>query len=76
MSSAFKVALQLASRKLPDLGDTPLILEVARGADQPAALRLILSRGAHQRDLREPARGGEAGDRCDERVAGGELLSR
>jgi hypothetical protein len=75
MSSAFKVALQLASRKLPDLGDTPLILEVARGADQPAALRLILSRGAHQRDLREPA-GGEAGDRCDERVAGGELLSR
>jgi tripartite-type tricarboxylate transporter receptor subunit TctC len=43
-SKAIKVALQLATEKLAELPDTPSILEVARGADQQAALKLILSR--------------------------------
>jgi tripartite-type tricarboxylate transporter receptor subunit TctC len=43
-SKAVTVALQLASQKLAELPDTPSILEVARDADQQAALKLILSR--------------------------------
>jgi tripartite-type tricarboxylate transporter receptor subunit TctC len=43
-SKAVNVALQLASQKLPELADTPSILEVARDVDQQAALKLILSR--------------------------------
>ena len=43
-SKAIKVALQLASQKLAELPDTPSILDVARDADQQAALKLILSR--------------------------------
>ena len=43
-SKAVKVAIQLASQKLAELPDTPSILEVARDADQRAALKLILSR--------------------------------
>src|SRR5580704_13126712 len=43
-SKAIIVALQLASQKLAELPDTPSIVEVARGADQQAALKLILSR--------------------------------
>jgi tripartite-type tricarboxylate transporter receptor subunit TctC len=43
-TKAVTVALQLASQKLPELPDTPSILEVARDADQLAALKLILSR--------------------------------
>ncbi|HWF94332.1 MAG TPA: hypothetical protein VG291_05175 [Xanthobacteraceae bacterium] len=43
-SKAIKVAVQLASQKLAELPDTPSILEVARDADQRAALKLILSR--------------------------------
>ncbi len=43
-SKAIKVALQLASEKLPELPDTPSILDVARDPDQQAALKLILSR--------------------------------
>jgi tripartite-type tricarboxylate transporter receptor subunit TctC len=43
-SKAVKVAIQLASEKLAELPDTPSILEVARDADQRAALKLILSR--------------------------------
>ena len=38
------VALQLAAEKLPELPDTPSILDVARDADQRSALKLILSR--------------------------------
>jgi tripartite-type tricarboxylate transporter receptor subunit TctC len=43
-SKAVTVAIQLASQKLAELPDTPSILEVARDADQRAALKLILSR--------------------------------
>jgi tripartite-type tricarboxylate transporter receptor subunit TctC len=43
-SKAVNVALQLASQKLAELPDTPSIVEVARDADQQAALKLILSR--------------------------------
>jgi tripartite-type tricarboxylate transporter receptor subunit TctC len=43
-SKAIKVALQLATEKLAELPDTPSIVEVARGAEQQAALKLILSR--------------------------------
>jgi tripartite-type tricarboxylate transporter receptor subunit TctC len=43
-SKAVNVALQLASQKLAELPDTPSIVEVARNADQQAALKLILSR--------------------------------
>jgi tripartite-type tricarboxylate transporter receptor subunit TctC len=43
-SKGVNVALQLASQKLAELPDTPSIVEVARDADQQAALRLILSR--------------------------------
>jgi tripartite-type tricarboxylate transporter receptor subunit TctC len=43
-SKAVNVALQLASQKLAELPDTPSIVEVARDADQHAALKLILSR--------------------------------
>jgi tripartite-type tricarboxylate transporter receptor subunit TctC len=43
-SKTINVALQLASEKLAELPDTPSILEVARGAEQQAALKLILSR--------------------------------
>jgi tripartite-type tricarboxylate transporter receptor subunit TctC len=43
-SKAITVALQLASQKLAELPDTPSIMEVARDADQKAALKLILSR--------------------------------
>jgi tripartite-type tricarboxylate transporter receptor subunit TctC len=43
-SKAITVALQLASQKLAELPDTPSIVEVARDADQQAALKLILSR--------------------------------
>jgi tripartite-type tricarboxylate transporter receptor subunit TctC len=43
-SKTIKVALQLASEKLAELPDTPSILEVARGPEQRAALKLILSR--------------------------------
>jgi tripartite-type tricarboxylate transporter receptor subunit TctC len=43
-SKAINVALQLASQKLAELPDTPSIVEVARDADQQAALKLILSR--------------------------------
>jgi tripartite-type tricarboxylate transporter receptor subunit TctC len=43
-SKAINVALQLASQKLPELPDTPSILEVAREGDQQAALKLIVSR--------------------------------
>jgi hypothetical protein len=43
-SKAINVALQLASQKLPELPDTPSILDVARDANQQAALKLIISR--------------------------------
>jgi tripartite-type tricarboxylate transporter receptor subunit TctC len=43
-SKAINVALQLAARKLPELSETPTILDVARDADQQAALKLIISR--------------------------------
>jgi tripartite-type tricarboxylate transporter receptor subunit TctC len=43
-TKAVNVALQLASQKLAELPDTPSIVEVARDADQQAALKLILSR--------------------------------
>jgi tripartite-type tricarboxylate transporter receptor subunit TctC len=43
-SKAVTVAIQLAGQKLAELPDTPSILEVARDADQRAALKLILSR--------------------------------
>jgi tripartite-type tricarboxylate transporter receptor subunit TctC len=43
-SKAITVVLQLASQKLAELPDTPSIMEVARDADQQAALKLILSR--------------------------------
>jgi hypothetical protein len=43
-SKAVTVALQLASQKLAELPDTPSILDVARDADQQAALKLIVSR--------------------------------
>jgi len=43
-SKTINVALQLSSQKLAELPDTPSILEVASGADQQAALKLILSR--------------------------------
>jgi tripartite-type tricarboxylate transporter receptor subunit TctC len=43
-SKAINVALQLAAEKLPELPDTPSILDVARDADQRSALKLILSR--------------------------------
>jgi tripartite-type tricarboxylate transporter receptor subunit TctC len=43
-SRAINVALQLASERLAELADVPTILEVARDADQRAALKLIISR--------------------------------
>ena len=43
-SGAIKVALQLASQRLPELKDVPLVLDVARDANQQAALKLIVSR--------------------------------
>jgi tripartite-type tricarboxylate transporter receptor subunit TctC len=43
-SKAIKVALQLSTEKLPELPDTPSILDVAREGDQQAALKLIVSR--------------------------------
>jgi tripartite-type tricarboxylate transporter receptor subunit TctC len=43
-SKAINVAVQLSTEKLPELPDTPTILELARGGDQQSALRLILSR--------------------------------
>ena len=43
-SKAIKVALQLSSRKLPELGDVPTLLDVAHDGDQQAALKLIISR--------------------------------
>jgi tripartite-type tricarboxylate transporter receptor subunit TctC len=43
-SKAINVVLQLATQKLAELPDTPSILDVARDADQQAALKLIVSR--------------------------------
>jgi tripartite-type tricarboxylate transporter receptor subunit TctC len=43
-SKAINVALQLASQKLPELGDVPTILDVARDENQQSALKLIVSR--------------------------------
>jgi len=43
-SKAINVALQLASERLPELADVPTILDVARNADERAALKLITSR--------------------------------
>src|SRR5262249_38083617 len=40
-SKAINVALQLASERLPELADVPTILDVARNADERAALKLI-----------------------------------
>jgi len=40
-SKAVTVALQLATQKLAELPDTPSIVEVARDAEQQAALKLI-----------------------------------
>jgi tripartite-type tricarboxylate transporter receptor subunit TctC len=43
-SKAITVALQLAAEKLPELANVPTVVDVARDADQRAALKLILSR--------------------------------
>jgi len=43
-SKAINVALQLASERLPELADVPTIIDVARDADERAALKLIMSR--------------------------------
>jgi tripartite-type tricarboxylate transporter receptor subunit TctC len=43
-SKAINVALQLASQRLPELGDVPTILDVARDENQQSALKLIVSR--------------------------------
>jgi tripartite-type tricarboxylate transporter receptor subunit TctC len=53
-SKGITVALQLASQKLAELPDTPSILEVARDADQRAALKLILSRQTMARPYGAP----------------------
>src|ERR1700722_13601554 len=41
-SKAINVALQLASQKLPELGDVPSILDVAHDENQQSALKLIV----------------------------------
>jgi tripartite-type tricarboxylate transporter receptor subunit TctC len=43
-SKAINVVLQLAGEKLAELPDVPSIVDVARDADERAALKLILSR--------------------------------
>jgi tripartite-type tricarboxylate transporter receptor subunit TctC len=43
-SKAITVALQLAAEKLAELANVPTVVDVARDADQRAALKLILSR--------------------------------
>jgi tripartite-type tricarboxylate transporter receptor subunit TctC len=53
-SKAITVALQLASEGLPELAEVPTILDVARDADQRAALKLILSRQTMARPYAAP----------------------
>jgi tripartite-type tricarboxylate transporter receptor subunit TctC len=43
-SKAINVALQLSSRKLPELADVPSLIDVAREGEQQSALKLIISR--------------------------------
>jgi tripartite-type tricarboxylate transporter receptor subunit TctC len=43
-SKAINVALQLSSRKLPELADVPSLLDVAPEGEQQSALKLIISR--------------------------------